>query len=821
MNQSAGAAHHSRRYSSDDKLAWERLGGGRGPGSLRFPTETAAPATRNRISGGKWMDGWMDGWLLNDQFSGFGKDIGQIGPDRNWKDNYGQFSGSHLTLDDIFHRNFQIHDPQAKWLSEKDVIFYSWDRDLLKINTETNKTELLLKNTTFSTFKASKFAVSPDLNFVLLGYDVRQVFRHSFLASYLIFNLNTREVLELNPPEVSDSVLQFASWGVGGQQLIYIFENNIYYQADVQSSSWRLTSSGEDGVIFNGIADWLYEEEVLHTQVAHWWSPDGSRLAYLTINDSLVPKMLLPCYMGSLYPRSKEYAYPKMGQINPIAKLYVVNLDGSSQTTELLPPESLEKSEYYITMVKWVTVEKLAVRWVNRAQNMSILSLCDVLNNTCMKRHVMTSDKWLDRQNEEPFFSKDDTVFFMTLPLNQGSCGTFHHVTMISIQGQDVKLLPLTSGCWDVTQILAYDENTTTVFFLSKEDSTTQQQMYSISTVEPFYKQCHTCSLFKPQCSYYDAEFNTNYQHVLLHCRGPGIPQTTLHRLINMKEHKTLEMNAVLQHSLSNKKMPQWEKRTVQINNFGLCMELIVPLDFDETYKHPLLLILDSSPGGQAVSDRFSLSWDSVLVSSDDVIVARLDGRGSGFQGQRVLHEVHQRIGTVDVDDQISIIKHLIMLPYIDENRVGVYGKAYGGFLTSILLLSYNSIFSCGIAVAPITNWKLHGSALSEKYFGFPEQENRKCEVSSLLRNISGPGPLKFLIIHGTADATVHFQHSAELIRHLSASNQNYTLQIFPDEGHVIASVKSQRYMLNSVVAFFKDCFEEEISDQQTSKDDD
>nr|XP_057938825.1 inactive dipeptidyl peptidase 10-like isoform X8 [Doryrhamphus excisus] len=724
MNQSAGAAHHSRRYSSDDKLAWERLGGGRGPGSLRFPTETAAPATRNRISGGKWMDGWMDGWLLNDQFSGFGKDIGQIGPDRNWKDNYGQFSGSHLTLDDIFHRNFQIHDPQAKWLSGFPPLFLSIIPHLQPKH------------------KGSAGAKSP-------------------------------RSIRFSPP-----VCFMGCW-------------------------------------------WSAVEEVLHTQVAHWWSPDGSRLAYLTINDSLVPKMLLPCYMGSLYPRSKEYAYPKMGQINPIAKLYVVNLDGSSQTTELLPPESLEKSEYYITMVKWVTVEKLAVRWVNRAQNMSILSLCDVLNNTCMKRHVMTSDKWLDRQNEEPFFSKDDTVFFMTLPLNQGSCGTFHHVTMISIQGQDVKLLPLTSGCWDVTQILAYDENTTTVFFLSKEDSTTQQQMYSISTVEPFYKQCHTCSLFKPQCSYYDAEFNTNYQHVLLHCRGPGIPQTTLHRLINMKEHKTLEMNAVLQHSLSNKKMPQWEKRTVQINNFGLCMELIVPLDFDETYKHPLLLILDSSPGGQAVSDRFSLSWDSVLVSSDDVIVARLDGRGSGFQGQRVLHEVHQRIGTVDVDDQISIIKHLIMLPYIDENRVGVYGKAYGGFLTSILLLSYNSIFSCGIAVAPITNWKLHGSALSEKYFGFPEQENRKCEVSSLLRNISGPGPLKFLIIHGTADATVHFQHSAELIRHLSASNQNYTLQIFPDEGHVIASVKSQRYMLNSVVAFFKDCFEEEISDQQTSKDDD
>ncbi|KAK5619690.1 Inactive dipeptidyl peptidase 10, partial [Crenichthys baileyi] len=92
---------------------------------------------------------------------------------------------------------------------------------------------------------------------------------------------------------------------------MYIFENNIYYQTHTQSSSWRLTSSGQDGVVFNGIADWLYEEVVLNSQVAHWWSPDGSRLAYLTINDSLVPAMLLPRFTGSLYPRGTEYRYPK------------------------------------------------------------------------------------------------------------------------------------------------------------------------------------------------------------------------------------------------------------------------------------------------------------------------------------------------------------------------------------------------------------------------------------------------------------------------------------------------------------------------------
>nr|XP_019955180.1 PREDICTED: inactive dipeptidyl peptidase 10-like [Paralichthys olivaceus] len=706
----------------------------------------------------------------------------------------------------------------------EEIIFQSWDGDVLKMSLNSNETQLLLKNTTFATFKASRFAVSPDLNFVLLGYDVKQVYQHSFLASYLVYNLYTREVRELNPPEVSDSVLQFASWGVHGQQLIYIFENNIYYQTDVQSSSWRLTSSGQEGIIFNGIADWLYEEEVFHTQATHWWSPDGTRLAYLTINDSLVPNMLLPRFTGSLYPRGKEYPYPKMGQINPTVRLYVVTLDGSSLTTELRPPDSFEKSEYYITMVKWVTKERLSVRWMNRAQNMSILSLCDVTTADCTKKHVRTSEKWLDRQNEEPVFSRDCTTVFITMPLKQGDRGTFNHITLISNQSEDqeVNLRHLTSGSWEVSQILAFDETTNSVYFLSTEGGSAQRQLYRVSTVDPVRKECLTCSLFKSKCTYYDAALSPDYRHVLLNCRGPGIPQSSLHKLNDMNKYKIFERNTVLKHALVNRTIPKWERRIVQINNFALRLELLVPVDLDVTKEYPLLLVLDSAPGGQAVSERFSLGWESVLVSSDKVIVARLDGRGSGFQGQRILHEVHMILGTVDVQDQVTVLEHLIRLPYIDGNRVGVYGKAYGGFLSSLLLLSHSSMFKCGIAVAPITNWRLCGSAFTEKYFGSPLKEDHKYQISSLLNNVTVLSPLNFLIIHGTADATVHFQHSAELVKLLAASNVNYTLQIFPDEGHNMASVKSQHYMLNSVLTFFRHCLqEEEVSVPQTSKEDD
>uniref|UniRef100_A0A3P9GY88 Dipeptidyl-peptidase 10 (inactive) n=1 Tax=Oryzias latipes TaxID=8090 RepID=A0A3P9GY88_ORYLA len=631
-----------------------------------------------------------------------------------------------------------------------------------------------------------------------------------------------REVQELNPPEVPNSDLQFASWGVHDQQLVYIFENNIYYKANVQSSSWRLTSSGQEGVVFNGITDWLYEVEVLHSQAAHWWSPDGSKLAYLTINDSLVPTMFLPRFTGSLYPQGKEYRYPKMGQNNPQVSLHIVTLDGSSLTEEIRPPDCFHQSERYITMVTWVAQEKLAVRWVNRAQTMSVLSLCDTTAGACTTEHVMVSDTWLDGQNQKPVFSRDSTAFFTIMPLKHSIHGAFNHVAMISNHtfSEDASLRHLTSGTWDVTQILSHDESTNSVFFLSTEEGPSQQHLYRISTVNSLDKECLSCSLFRSNCTYFDAAFSSDCQQVLLTCRGPGLPQTTLHKVSNMKEFQTLDGSAELRVALLNRIVPKTERRTLQINDNAFRLELILPVDMDETQQHPLLLVLNDAPGGQAVSDRFSLGWESVLVSSERFIVARLDGRGSRSQGGRILHGVHKRLGTVDAQDQITALEHLLKLPYIDESKAGIYGKAYGGFLSTILLLSHSSRFRCGIAVAPITDWRLYGSACSEKYFGFPAKEEYKYQVSSLVR-IPTTQPQELLIIHGTEDATVHFQHSAELVKLLSSLNVNYTLQIFPDEGYTLCR-QSQDYMLSSVMSFFKRCFQKEKAvAKETSKEDD
>ncbi|NXE18282.1 DPP10 peptidase, partial [Ardeotis kori] len=602
----------------------------------------------------------------------------------------------------------------------------------------------------------------------------------------------SREVWELNPPEVEDSVLQYAAWGVQGQQLIYIFENNIYYQPDVKSSSLRLTSSGKEGIIFNGIADWLYEEELLHSHVAHWWSPDGERLAFLTINDSLVPNMVIPRFTGGLYPKGKQYPYPK-------------------ERSERCVFECLLR-EYYITMVKWVSNTKAVVRWLNRAQNISILTVCETTTGACSRKYEMQSDLWLPKQNEEPVFSKDGTKFFMTVPVKQGGRGEFHHIAMFIVQAksEQISVRHLTSGNWEVIKILAYDENTQKIYFLSTEESPRGRQLHSVSTVGSLNRQCLSCNFLKDQCTYFNAKFSPMNRHFLLHCKGPGVPVVSVHSTSNTAKFYILENNAVLKEAVFKKKNSRTEIKMLHIEDYELPLQLSLPKDFTDRSQYALLLIIDEAPGSQLVTDKFHIDWDSVLVNSDNVIVARFDGRGSGFQGLKILQEVHRCLGSVEVKDQIAAVESLLKQPFIDPKRLSIFGKAYGGYIASMILKSSERLFKCGAVVAPITDMKLYASAFSERYLGTPSKEENAYQASSILHNLHGLKEANLLLVHGTADTKVHFQHSAELIKHLIKAGVNYTMQIYPDEGHNIASEKSKYHLYSTILGFFSACLKEE-----------
>uniref|UniRef100_A0A8C7IIL8 Inactive dipeptidyl peptidase 10-like n=1 Tax=Oncorhynchus kisutch TaxID=8019 RepID=A0A8C7IIL8_ONCKI len=669
-------------------------------------------------------------------------------------------ANSRLTVLDLFKPEFSVHDPEARWISDSEVLYRNRDGHVIKFNFALNETEMILRNSTFVSFKVAKYSLSPDMKYVLFSF---------LLCSF--------HVWELNPPEVQNAVLQHAAWGVKGQQLIYIFENNIYYQSDVQSNSLRITSSGEEGVIFNGIADWLYEEEILQSHIAHWWSPDGERLAFLMINDTLVPTMFLPRFTGSPYPRSQEYPYPKAGQPNPTVRLLVVNLYGPTHTQELVPPDGLRGREHYVSMVKWISNTHAAVRWLNRPQNVSFLTVCDATVGSCVQKHEEASDLWLTRQNQKPVFSNDRSRFFLTIPVKQGGQGDFHHIAMFtkSFRSDQNDVRHLTSGNWEVTKILAYDEGEQTIYFISTQDSPQKRHVYSASTIGLFSQRCLTCEVNQEACAFFDADISPNKQHVILQCKGKVCafsfwisiqPNTAVSYFI-------LDNNMPLRAALEMKKISKSDVRKLELTT------LFHPSP--SPYRPSLS---DGGPGSQSVSDEYELGWDSVLVSCDEVIVARLDGRGTGFRGLRVLQQVHQRLGTVDVQDQIAALEYLMTLPYIDRARIGIYGKGYGAYLTLMLLRS-TALIKCAAANSPVVDWKLY--------------------VIGVVFKVNLQNQLVIFVLFS---ANVHFQHSAELIKHLIKIGANYTMQLYPDEGHFL-SLQSQKHLSESLVGYFRTCFQD------------
>ncbi|XP_060931104.1 inactive dipeptidyl peptidase 10 [Limanda limanda] len=717
---------------------------------------------------------------------------------------------SHLTMEDLENQDFKVHDPRVAWLSENEVAVRTREGHVLSFGLNSNLTSTLLDNSSLD-LTTTKFQVSADKRFVLLAYNIQPVFSQSFKANYAIYNVANGDLLELEPAEREKPALQFASWGHQGNQLAYVLDGDIYYKPSVAGKPLRLTTTEPGQNVVNGISDWTYEEEVLLTYVAHWWSVDGARLAYLSINNSATPVMEIPQFLGGLYPSNVVFPYPKAGSSIPSVSLFVVNLYGPAHTLEMIPPDSLRARESYVSMVTWISTTRLAVRWLNRAQNQSLLCVCEATTGACSEKHKMAMDIMQNQRQEVPLFSADGSMFYTILPAKQGARGEFHHIAGLSAQPAIPSVPPrfLTSGSWDVTRLCALDEKAGKIYFLSTEESRQSRHLFSVDLDGVFQRQCISCDLIDG-CSFFKSEFSPNQTHFTLYCLGPGIPKVTVHSTKDPSRYVVLEDNSPLSRALEDKRLPETLFRTLPAENHDLHLKLSLPQGY-EANLYPLLIIVDGVPGSQSVTEEFSLDWAQVLSSSQSVALAWVDGRSGVGRGQKTPALDTRKLGSLRVKDYLGVVELLMQLPYIDDRRMALYGKAFGGYLTLKMLAATDKLFQCSAAVAPITDFRLYSAAFSERYLGLPAKEEHAYSTASLLEEVNKLKDENFLILHGTADARVHFQHSAELLSRLVRVEANYSLQLYPDEGHDLRDPRSVHHYQRTVVNYLQSCLKHSV----------
>ncbi|KAI6249294.1 putative dipeptidyl-aminopeptidase B [Erysiphe necator] len=641
---------------------------------------------------------------------------------------------------------------------------------------------------------------SKDLKKVLVATNSQQNWRHSFLAKYWIFDVESQTAEALDPAEPNKSI-QLASWSPQSNAIVFTRNNNLFLRNISSSKVVQITTDGSPD-LFYGVPDWVYEEEVFSGNSATWWAEDGKYIAFLRTNESLVPEFPIQYYVSKSgkakpspgeenYPEVREIKYPKAGAPNPIVDLQFYDIE-KGEVFQVHTPGSFPPHDLLITEVVWAgSTGKVLIRESNRESDMLKILLIDVLSRTGRivrtENLQETGQGWLEVTEQTKYLPKDplsgrhEDGYIDTIIVNN-----YNHIGYFTPLDNPNPIV-LTSGEWEVENApSAVDLKNNLVYFVATKESPIQRHIYSVKLDGSELKPLTDIS----REGYYDASFSSGTTFALLSYNGPDIPwQRVISTNGNLAKYDNLiEDNSALSNLTKKYDLPINIYSTISIDGVDLQVVERRPPSFSEKKKYPVLFHLYGGPGSQTVTKKFSVDFQTYVAANLGYIVVTVDGRGTGFIGRKARIIVRGNLGYYEAHDQIEAAKLWASKEYVDSSRIAIWGWSYGGFMTlKTLEKDAGKTFSYGMAVAPVTNWRFYDSIYTERYMRTPINNPIGYKNSSISNVTALQQNVRFLIMHGTADDNVHLQNTLKLIDMLDlAGIENYDVQIFPDSNHAI-----------------------------------
>ncbi|XP_023171383.2 venom dipeptidyl peptidase 4 isoform X2 [Drosophila hydei] len=722
-----------------------------------------------------------------------------------------------IDLEDVLSGQLYAKRFNGSWSNGNSVI-YRHNADIVELDSKTQVVTTLLANAA----QYVLFEKSADGQLLLLAKNYKKTFRYSFLAQYDIYNLTSNTITPLtiqNEP----AFLSMVQWSPVGNALIINFNRNLYYKKTALDTEIAITSN-ESGIFLNGIPDWVYEEEVFSSNVATWFNPTGTQIAFIQFDDSPTHVINFPYYgdAGDLrfqYPLHQEIPYPKAGSSNPRVVLFMADLERATSGKEFLTsmpvPSALNtETDYIVTVVSWLDNDNVLSIWMNRVQNAAY-----VISFDGRSRKVLYSTEsktgWVDLYTA-PFKNRNGSRLAFVLPHDN-----YKQLQLLATDVINAKLEPLTSGKFVVDSILHWDATHDVIFYTANtEEHPEQLHLYAIRAVTTRKQtaKCLTCKLMTSgdvEQNYYSAIFNDNNQ-IVITSLGPGIPTTSVYEWsyansqVTLKKLMDWENNDALRSKLRGVALPTHKILTVNIDGgfqAKVLLQLPPNLDTSGKTKYPMLVDVYGGPDSYSVTNKWMMDWGTYLSSNQSVIYAKIDGRGSGLRGENLLHAIYLQLGTVEISDQIKVTQNLTqMFDYIDDAHIGIWGWSYGGYAAAMALANDDhGVFKCAASIAPVTDWTYYDSIYTERYMGLPETNEVGYANSRLSTRAQKLRGKKYLLVHGTSDDNVHYQQAMILAKNLERHDILFKQISYADEDHGLVNVRPHLY--HSLDRFFGECF--------------
>lgn len=624
--------------------------------------------------------------------------------------------------------------------------------------------------------------------------NAQKIFRHSEVADWYIVDTMRHTRKRLGSERVRDAVMS-----PNGRYVAFAKGNNLYVHKLDFGTEVAVTKD-ENTDIINGVADWLYEEEFATTALFAW-SPDSKALAFVRLDETEVPTFSWEVYSDTQYPSLESLRYPKAGCAN--AKATVCVYDIATKGIQRMQVEeksagSNQQSDFYFPRLRWADENTLMVLRVNRDQTKMEVFSCNAKSTV--------SYPWYREESKKYFV--DYSLFDQWQWLSDG------RVIVLSEQdgwrqaylyGKDgMQVRTLAPEGIDVTAVYGVNEKTQTLYYQAAATPATRQ-IYAVNIQKPAVSLqltegdgMHSARLSK-DCTMMIAcfqSFETPNTYTLYHLKGTKA----------VKAEVILD-NTDVKEAWQANKLPEPEMMKIRVKGENgkdereLEAMLIKP---SEVRHQPSALVVMhySGPASQRVLNRWRKKFEYALVEQGYAVLI-VDPRGSDCKGRAWRNETYMNLGVKEAEDLIMAAREIAKRDDIDGERMAIMGWSYGGYETLFTMSEKDHPFMAGVAIAPVTDWKLYDSAYTERYMRRPQVNSRGYEQASLLpraKDLTG----NVLIIHGTADDNVHAQQTWQYINALVAADKQFEMQLYPDDNHHLKKGNNAVHMHNRILNFLQ-----------------